>query len=63
VALTRRVQISIPLHLAPKLVDTYVILCFHQRTQCGIQDSLFAVRAGAAHGLLQQLAIDLDVGP
>jgi hypothetical protein len=51
------------LHLAPKLVDTYVILCFHQRTQCGIQDSLFAVRAGAAHGLLQQLAIDLDLGP
>jgi hypothetical protein len=61
--LARRIQVSLPLHLAPKQADTCLIVCFDQQTQSGFHDRLFVARAGAAHGLLQQLVIDFDVGP
>jgi len=62
-ATAQLLQVSAPLHLAPKQADTCLIVRFHQQTQSGSHDRLLVSSARAAHGLSQQLIIDFDVGP
>jgi hypothetical protein len=62
-AVARLVQISLPLNLAAKLTNSRLRVGLHQQPKSRFHHSLFCPRSCAAHRLLNQLVVDLDVCP
>src|SRR5260370_31650067 len=59
---TRLVQITFPLHFAAQLANCALRMCFQKQPETRFYDRSLGTGAAAAHGLMHQLVIDLDIG-
>lgn len=58
----RLVQVPFPLNFSAEAADCGLRLCFDEQTQAGFDGGSLGGGAGGAHGLLDQLIVDIDIG-
>jgi hypothetical protein len=61
-ALARSIQVAFPRHLSPQLPHAALAARLNQQTQTLLDRRALGWRAAAAHGLIHQVVIDVDVG-